>query len=1032
LKPQRKLSKQFIKFLFLILFLCSFAILFAQTSPVDGLRSNPPGVHALMNARIITAPGQEIKKGIIVIRDGLIDMVGENITPPPDARIWDYSGKTIYPGFIESYSNIGLKSQKSSTDSINTSKNAKRAGTGHWNPFVHPEVHSVDSYQPTDEDLKKLRSFGFTSALIVPDEGIFKGESSLLSLSSNDVKQNLIKSAVAQHLAFYRSGERHGSYPSSLMGCIALIRQTFYDAQWYRDAHAAFKVSPRGQNKPEENLALESIQPLMEGKGAIIFEVEQNPNFLRALKITNEFGLKRIVRGSGDEYLILNTLKQNPVPIILPVNFPTELDVNTPESALEVTLAEMQYWERAPANPKVLQDAGIRFSLTSNGLENPEEFRKNIRKAIAYGLSKETALAALTVNPAQFFEVQDRLGTIEAGKLAHLTVTDGDIFEADTKILDIWVDGTRFENTPQLIQEVRGNWKFTLKFPDGSEWRGELEVTGEIDKLKSSISKDELKLPVTESVLEFQRFRLLFQGDTLGYPGMIRLSGRIEERRIYGSGLLPNGTPLSWTANWKEALPKQQKTWKQNLSFISKSGTFGAFSRPMPPSQPKQILIKNATIWTCADEGRVEAGDLLISDGKIDKIGKDLSASGDAMVIDGKGKHVTPGLIDCHSHSGISGSVNESTQSVSAEVRIEDVINWYSMDFYRELAGGLTAVNLLHGSANPIGGQNAVVKLKWGELPDQLIIDDAPPGIKFALGENVKQSNWGDNYTTRYPQTRMGVEQLIRDRFRAALDYEKEWNEYKAQKKKNGVIPPRRDLELDAILEVLRGKRLVHCHAYRQDEILMLTRLAEEFGFTIATFQHILEGYKVADVLAEHGAGGSAFSDWWAYKFEVYDAIPYAGALMHGAGMVASYNSDSDELARRMNAEAAKAVKYGGLSVEEALKFVTLNPAKQLKIDHRVGTLEPGKDADFVIWSGHPLSSYSICEQTWIESRKYFDIKEDRNMRNKIDNQRRQLIQKYLVSVKEPGDAKTKSPDSDKKNNFWQRFDEEDYSCTEE
>jgi imidazolonepropionase-like amidohydrolase len=996
LKPQNILSKQFIVFVILIIVQVSFA--FAQTSPIDGLRSNPPGVHALMNARIIIAPGQEIEKGIIVIRDGLIEFVGENITPPPDARIWDYSGKTIYPGFIESFSHLGLTAQKSSSDTTNSSNNAKSTGTGHWNPFVHPEGRSIYSYQPGDEDLKKLRSFGFTSALIVPEKGIFKGESSLLSLSSSDIKQNLIKSSVAQHLAFHRSGERHGSYPSSLMGCIALIRQTFYDVQWYRDAYAAFELNPKGQNKPEENIALKSIQPLMDGKQVIIFEVENNLNFLRALKITNEFALKPIIRGSGDEYLILDVLKQKPVPIILQINFPTELDVNTPEKALEVTLAEIQYWERAPANPKVLQDAGIRFSLTSNGLEKPEEFRKNIQKAITYGLSKEAALAALTVNPAQFFGIEDRLGTIQSGKLAHLIVTDGNVFETGTKILDVWVDGTRFENTIQPIQEVRGKWLFTLKFPDGSEWNGELEVKGEIDKLKSSISNEKLKLPVTESVLEFQRLKLLFQGDTLGYPGMILLSGRIEDKRITGQGLLPDGTSVSWTAIWKEPLPKespeenQQKTQKQNITFISDPKTFGAYSRSKPPDQPKQILIKNATIWTCADEGKIEESDFLISGGKIDKIGKDLSASGDAMIIDGKGKHVTPGLIDCHSHSGISGSVNESTQSVSAEVRIEDVINWYSMDFYRELAGGLTVANLLHGSANPIGGQNAVVKLKWGDLPEQLIIDDAPPGIKFALGENVKQSNWGDEYTTRYPQTRMGVEQLIRDRFRAALDYEKEWNEYKAQKKKKGIIPPRRDLELDAILEALRGKRLVHCHAYRQDEILMLIRLAEEFGFTIASFQHILEGYKVADVLAKHGAGGSAFSDWWAYKFEVYDAIPYAGTLMHRAGMVASFNSDDDELARRLNTEAAKAVKYGELSEEKALKSVTINPAKQLKIDHRVGSLEPGKDADFVIWSGHPLSSYSICEQTWIEGRKYFDRVEDRNMRNKIEKQRQQLI----------------------------------------
>lgn len=378
-------------------------------------------------------------------------------------------------------------------------------------------------------------------------------------------------------------------------------------------------------------------------------------------------------------------------------------------------------------------------------------------------------------------------------------------------------------------------------------------------------------------------------------------------------------------------------------------------------------------------------------------VGPGLKAPAGAVIIDAAGKHITPGLIDAHSHSGIDGGVNEATEAVTAEVRIGDVIDSYDIAFYRELAGGLTVAHLLHGSANPIGGQDAVVKLRWGLLPEAMKIADAPPGIKFALGENVKQSNWGDRFTTRYPQTRMGVEKIIRDRFLAAQDYQKAWQRYNALKKKREVIPPRRDLELEALAEILERKRFIHCHSYRQDEILMLTRLAEEFGFKIAAFQHVLEGYKVAEALAKNGFGASTFSDWWAYKFEVYDAIPYNGALMHKVGVIVSYNSDSGELARRMNTEAAKAVKYGGVAGEEALKFVTLNPAIQLGIDHRVGSLEPGKDADFVIWSGHPLSTYSVCEQTWIDGRKYFDRERDRELRQWVQQERARLVQKYLT-----------------------------------
>lgn len=303
-------------------------------------------------------------------------------------------------------------------------------------------------------------------------------------------------------------------------------------------------------------------------------------------------------------------------------------------------------------------------------------------------------------------------------------------------------------------------------------------------------------------------------------------------------------------------------------------------------------------------------------------------------------------------------------------VRIGDVVNSETPNIYEQLAGGVTAVNLLHGSANPIGGQNCVIKLRDGESPELLKFADAPPGIKFALGENVKQSNWGEKYVTRFPQTRMGVRTFIANRFTAAQQYLKARADYKL----NGGVPPRRDLELEAIGEIIQGKRLIHCHAYRQDEMLMLMRLMESFGVKIGTFQHGLEGYKIADEIAKHGAGVSTFSDWWAYKFEVYDAIPYNGSLMHDRGINVSFNSDSDDLARRLYLEAAKAVKYGNTPEIEALKFVTLNPARQLHIDQRVGSLEPGKDADFAIWSKSPLDSSTVCLQTWIDGKKYFDI----------------------------------------------------------
>jgi len=377
------------------------------------------------------------------------------------------------------------------------------------------------------------------------------------------------------------------------------------------------------------------------------------------------------------------------------------------------------------------------------------------------------------------------------------------------------------------------------------------------------------------------------------------------------------------------------------------------------------------------------------------------------------GKHVTPGLIDCHSHSAAS-SINEGAQSVTAEVRIQDVLYSDDINIYRQLGGGLTTANILHGSANPIGGQNAVIKLRWGSAPDELLFKNAPQGIKFALGENVKQANWQG--TGRYPQTRMGVEQVIRDAFRAAQDYrhaQKTYNRNSKAKKK--TIPPRIDLELEALAEILEGKRLLHCHSYRQDEIWMLTRIAEDFGFTIATFQHVLEGYKVAERLAEHGAGASTFSDWWQYKYEVIDAIPYNGTMMAKNNVLVSFNSDDAELARRMNTEAAKAIKYGGLDEIEALHFVTINPAKQLKIDKWVGSLEEEKDADFVIWDGPPLSIYSKVQETWIDGTRYWSVDENAQMEDRDKGLRESLIKKILNSTT-PNTGKDVKPNSETPN----------------
>jgi imidazolonepropionase-like amidohydrolase len=448
--------------------------------------------------------------------------------------------------------------------------------------------------------------------------------------------------------------------------------------------------------------------------------------------------------------------------------------------------------------------------------------------------------------------------------------------------------------------------------------------------------------------------------------------------------------------------------------------------RAQDSNAPKNdtILIKNATLLTVT-HGNIEHGSILIRDGKIAAVGTDVKAPDGATVIDANGQYVTPGIIDCHSHIAIDGGVNEGSVSVSSMANIADVLDPDDLSIYDDLAGGVTVANVLHGSANAIGGQTVVIKLRWGKPASQLPFEGALPGIKFALGENPKRSNFSPppGIEPRYPATRLGVEETIREAFIEARQYKKDWDDYK-QKKAAGnqnLIPPRRDEKLEPLVEVLEGKRYVHSHCYRADEILMLIRVASEFGFKIRTFQHVLEGYKIADEIAASGAGGSTFSDWWAYKMEAFDAIPYNAALMTERGVVVSINSDDAEEARHLNQEAAKSMKYGGLSANDALKLITLNPAIQLGIDNRVGSIEVGKDADLAIFNHDPLSVYAVVQKTLIDGQVYFDRQRDIDMRPALEKEKQDLLAKEKSAAEEKkaeGKAEgkpEKKPDAKKK-----------------
>lgn len=972
----------------------------AQTAPVNGLHDNNPRVAAIVNARLVVAPGRVLEEATLLVRDGIIEKAGRKVKIPPDAVKRNMEGKTVYPGFIDLFSHYGIP------ESGEKAAEARR-GARHWNPAVLPERRAADLLCPDEKAAGAYRRWGFTAVVSCPREGIFRGSGALVLLSDKKAGRTVVASDAAQALSFDKGPGfvRRGveGYPATLMSHLALIRQTLLDARWYENAWNVYEKNPTGQEAPETNISLAALKDYARGARPLILESSYELDFLRAAALAEEFGLEIWVVGTGKGYRRLEELKNSGLKLILPLEFPEAPNVSSPAAELEISLRELRHWDFAPENPARIAEAGIKFALTAGKNDNPEDFFKNLRRAVRRGLDKNTALAALTVTPAKWLGVSRLMGTLEKGKLANFIVTDGDIFNKKTRTLETWVEGIRYETTPTPLVDVRGTWELNVRIGE-NELAGKLEVKGSAQSPKANVTLQGYKPGPAKTTLEKRLINLSFPLDSLGIKGTARLSGAAEGDTLRGRGIWGDGEPVSWLARLTESFAEKADTAEKKEEQPSELKLVfpeGAFGREKPPEQPAEILVRGATVWTSGPQGMIENADLLVRNGKITAVGQKIEAAGNALVVEAAGKHVTPGLIDAHSHLAIIGGVSEGTQAITPEVRIKDVINCNRMDIYRQLAGGLTTSLMLYGSTNPIGGQNATIKLRWGEPPEGLFCGDGFRTLKLALGENVTQANAGQRQV-RYPGSRMGVEQLFRDWFATAGDYRRRWEIYRQKSKKYpDIVPPRKNLRLEALLDVLDGKMQVQCHSYRQDGILAMMRVADDLGFKIGVLIHALEGYKVAEAIRRHGAMPTVFTDWWAYKFEAYDAIPYNGALLHEQGLVVSFNSDNGELGRRMNLEAAKAVKYGGVPPEEALKFVTLNSAKQLGLDHRIGSLEPGKDADFVIWSGNPLSTFTICEETWIEGRKYFSIEEDLELRRKAREQRTALVQKILKSAKE-------------------------------
>jgi imidazolonepropionase-like amidohydrolase len=752
----------------------------------------------------------------------------------------------------------------------------------------------------------------------------------------------------------------------------------------------------------------------MEGAPAF-FKTTDKWEILRAEKIAQEFKTPFIFVGSGNEYAIAQELKKNKSNLVLPLNFPDAYDVKDPYLASQIALSDLKHWELAPSNAAILAKSQITFSLTTQGLKNAEQFWTNLRKAINRGLEPAQALAALTTIPAKWLNLDNQIGTIEAGKLASFSVYNGNPFTHEAQLLESWNQGEqkiwKNPNSAQIIGT------YTVRF-ENQTYSLQISGTPERPQGKVWIIKGTDSLHTKANIILTQQdIAIQFLSLGLTNQQLIQLHGKVlkDGAVLEGEGTNEKGAWMRWSAIQNKKTAAQPLTalkpdtlhnglaWFPNMAFgnadLLKAGT---------------LLFKDATVWTNEKEGILVGADVLVQDGKIVKVSRQsISAPSGARIIDAKGMHLTSGIIDEHSHIAISKGVNEGGQAITAEVSIADVVNPDDIDIYRQLAGGVTAAQLLHGSANPIGGQSALIKLKWGQTPDEMLIDNAPKFIKFALGENVKQANWGDFNTVRFPQTRMGVEQVFYDGFYRARAYQKEWELYKSGKLKTA---PRVDLELEVLSEILRSERFITCHSYIQSEINMLMHVADSMDFRVNTFTHILEGYKVADKMKAHGVAGSTFSDWWAYKFEVNDAIPYNAALMQQQGVLVCLNSDDAEMGRRLNQEAAKAIKYGGMTEEEAWKLVTLNPAKILHLDQRMGSVKAGKDADLVLWTANPLSIEARSAMTIIEGVIYYEEALQEDKLTNIQKERNRILSLMLAS-NELGEP-SKTPQKKTKKHF--------------
>ncbi len=1041
-----------------------------------------PRVVAIQGAKLVTAPGQVIEGGTLVIRDGMIVAVGKDVVIPAGAEIIPGAGLVVYPGFIDAAGEAKLKPTSPGPNAgrtVHFDENLLAATPTDNRRGMTPELQVGEHALRDAEFQAARRKAGITDVHLVHFAPIAGGQTALVSLSGLPARESVLWSggmSSFQLAAPAEQGDSHLSYPLTLMGATSHLRQALLDAAHYREHLALAEKFPAQISHPHEDPVLSALSQVLANETSPLFLVPHSAGrdeLDRALDFSEEFKLDPVLCMGTEPFATVDRIVATRCDVILSLDLGEKpkfavkdkhkdkdheqkvskvdglrVEVEPPQRYQDDRLA---HWKKRAALPGQLAAKGVRIAFSSKGLKQPSDWLEQVRLHMEHGLTEDQAVAGLTRDAAEILGVESQLGTLESGKRGHVVVLSGPLADKGAKVRYVLLDGLTYEfNKPKASDDkdaappaaqLTGHWD--MKIESGKQpTEATLDLAQDGNRLTGTLSSESGEGRIASGSISGKDVKFTVEIGAGDKTIELKFVGTVDEKTQL-SGTLESafGAPAKWSATRVGAVeekpksdadkpgekssdaaaviqlkldetepetptdtpkeangPKtddQAKTDPIKEDDESKSSTkspsgkddkdkYGKDRGKIVPEYPTElesdrlpkadpnggnVLIRGGTIFTGTGEV-LENASVLIEHGKIKAIGPDLAAPEGVRVIEAKGRFIIPGLIDTHSHIMIEGGVNEHSQSVVCEVRIKDTIRSNDVQEYRALAGGLTTARLLHGSANTIGGQDAVVKMKVGQTAREHLFEAGPQGVKFALGENVKRKGG------RFPNTRLGVEAVLQRAFFEALDYRRQWMDYDREKKAKGdqagVLSPRRDLRLDELVDILEHRTLIHSHCYRADEILMLLRTAEGHGIRVQSLQHVLEGYKIAPEIAKHGASCSTFADWWAYKIEAYDATPFNTSMLRDAGVNTVVKSDDAELIRQMNLEAAKSLKYGNMPVQDALQMVTRNPARELGIQSRIGTLEVGKDGDVAIYNGHPFSPFSRVEMTLIEGEVRF------------------------------------------------------------